>query len=148
MGDLIFAERPILVVPALIKIQVKVPRSYTQDQIIQAQFFEWERVLEKAFTRVTPERQAAYKALHNSHLHDGSGPLLGVVRTNGFQVGDFHEGSRFFFQAVLSEGVSKTLFLQARVVLVPTAASLIMVLDSITGQFCPSSRSHIYLTRL
>ncbi len=32
--------------------------------------------------RMDPENQEAYKALANSHLQDGSPPLIGIVRTN------------------------------------------------------------------
>lgn len=37
-----------------------------------------------AYERMRPEVKVAYLQLYNSHQHDGSGPLLGVQRTNSF----------------------------------------------------------------
>ncbi len=30
-------------------------------------------------------------ALHNSHTQDGSGPLMGVIRTNGYGLAGLHD---------------------------------------------------------
>ena len=34
-----------------------------------------------------PARLEQYKALANCHKNDGSGPIVGIQRTNGFRVG-------------------------------------------------------------
>jgi hypothetical protein len=42
------------------------------------------------------EKRKAFKELQNSHTEDSSGPLLGVIRTNGFGVlGEEHRQRRF-----------------------------------------------------
>ena len=33
-----------------------------------------------------PEAKEEFMSLANSHKHDGSGPILGVIRTNGFRI--------------------------------------------------------------
>jgi hypothetical protein len=84
MGDLIFAERPIIVVPAFSPARLNIPANFTEPMAFQAILYEQEQNIEQCFARVEPDQKAAFLALHNSHLHDGSGPLLGRVRTNGF----------------------------------------------------------------
>ena len=49
-------------------------------------YFKQEQHLELVFNRMDEDRKEAYMALANSHKEDGSGPLLGVQRTNGFGV--------------------------------------------------------------
>jgi len=39
-----------------------------------------------------PERRAKLMALTNSHLEDGSGPIHGIVRTNGYAVENLWDG--------------------------------------------------------
>ena len=39
------------------------------------------------FSRMPPVRSMLYTKLCNSHETDGSGPLTGIWRTNGFDVG-------------------------------------------------------------
>ena len=45
-----------------------------------------ERCMEEMCKRMDSKTLKAYKSLHNSHTTDGSGPLLGIRRTNGFDV--------------------------------------------------------------
>ena len=44
-------------------------------------------MLEVAVARMTPVNRNAFMELANSHRDDGSGPILGMIRTNGFWVG-------------------------------------------------------------
>lgn len=86
MGDLIFAERPIVIVPAGPRLTMSWDEDATAEEVKQKMLVEWEKVLQACFNRVPPELQKAWGELHNSHTQDGSGPLLGVIRTNGFGV--------------------------------------------------------------
>ncbi|KAJ7641076.1 hypothetical protein FB45DRAFT_352501 [Roridomyces roridus] len=64
-GELIFSERPLLI-------------QYSLNQI--------EEILAVGVGRMSDEDKAAYMALKNSHLEDGSGPLTGIWRTNGLGI--------------------------------------------------------------
>lgn len=88
IGDLIVAERPLMVTPRGLRLPTSIgfPADFTAEQRRQAAIFEWEKLLQASFDRMEPENQAAFMALANSHLEDGSGPVLGVIRTNGFEV--------------------------------------------------------------
>jgi hypothetical protein len=86
MGDLIISERPLLVTCRGASPHVDVPDGTPMMQRIQAMIVQWEKVLECAFGRMSEESQAAFKALANSHTEDGSGPILGAIRTNGFGI--------------------------------------------------------------
>ena len=88
-GELVLAERPLLMQPA---VSTYTPRGgaevdeYTFEQHISILRHEQEMSLEVAVGRMSARNQVAYKALENAHTEDGSGPLLGVVRTNGFGI--------------------------------------------------------------
>jgi hypothetical protein len=92
MGDLILAERPLIVLP----------KSPYLSPFVEAEEFDWEKFIQPCFERLTPERQAAYRALANSHTRDGSEPLLGIVRTNGFGI-PLQEGFSNTYTGVYNE---------------------------------------------
>jgi hypothetical protein len=54
--------------------------------------FEREQQLEVAVGRIDPDTKVRLMALMNSHLEDGSGPISGIVRTNGYGVDTFWDG--------------------------------------------------------
>ncbi|EMD31248.1 hypothetical protein CERSUDRAFT_60339 [Gelatoporia subvermispora B] len=82
-GDLIFAERPLLLGPgAWTYVLERDPGTDRMDML----FREWEEYMKVAVDRMDPAKQAAYRALSNAHLDDGSLPLVGILRTNGFSV--------------------------------------------------------------
>jgi hypothetical protein len=83
IGDLILAERPLLFIPRVAHRQVQSQQTLNYDETI-----------EPCFQRLTADNRAAYGELSNSHTSDGSGPLLGVARTNGCGV-ELREGSRY-----------------------------------------------------
>ena len=78
IGDLILAERPLIVIPRL-------ACPATQGQA-ETRYLSLDNYIEPCFEKLTPEDQAAYHELSNSHTSDGSGPLLGILRTNGYGV--------------------------------------------------------------
>ncbi|KAF4577219.1 hypothetical protein EYR36_005206 [Pleurotus pulmonarius] len=89
-GDLIVAERPLLVAPRLLRTlgSVVFHDNATKEQQEAAKSFETEKTIRYAYDRMRPEDQAAYMKLHNAHLHDGSGPLFGIMRTNRYALFD------------------------------------------------------------
>ncbi|KAF7295988.1 Aldehyde dehydrogenase [Mycena kentingensis (nom. inval.)] len=80
-GDAILVERPLLVTPAA--YPAKYPSHYTMAQYVQHMLNEFERGVERTMEKMEPKHKEAFMALHNSHTEDGSGPLVGRVRTNG-----------------------------------------------------------------
>jgi hypothetical protein len=88
-GQLLIAERPLLITPAAHTYKIRGGdwvHDYTYEDHIKIMLFEREQLLELAFNRMDEDRKDAYMALANSHKEDGSGPLLGVQRTNGFGI--------------------------------------------------------------
>ncbi|EDQ99659.1 uncharacterized protein LACBIDRAFT_334800 [Laccaria bicolor S238N-H82] len=83
-GDLIVAERPLLISKR--GIEMTRSKGLTQAEMIQVSMQEWEERLGVALKRMTDENRKAFMALANSHTEDGSGPILGIIRTNGYKV--------------------------------------------------------------
>ena len=87
LGELIIRERPLLVMPVGLPIPT-VPAHYTSVQTLSVAMYEWEKnFLEIALSKMTAGNQKAYMDLANDHTEDGSGPLLGIARTNGYGIG-------------------------------------------------------------
>ncbi|KAJ7236038.1 hypothetical protein C8J57DRAFT_1479364 [Mycena rebaudengoi] len=84
MGDLILSERPLFV--GARGVPVDHPPDLTREQYYQYVLNDLEKVYKYAVDRMDPEPKAAFMALANSHKEDGSGPLVGIVRTNGVGV--------------------------------------------------------------
>ncbi|KAF9262216.1 SET domain-containing protein [Marasmius fiardii PR-910] len=109
-GDLIFSERAIMILSQKTPYQVgSIPSHFTTAQIQQAALAQKEKFVEAVFERLQEENKAAFMALHNSHKQDGSGPLMGVVRTNGFGIDlyddDDNEGEKQFpYVGIWNEG--------------------------------------------
>ncbi|KAJ7641074.1 hypothetical protein FB45DRAFT_899388 [Roridomyces roridus] len=82
--ELIFSERPLLVAAQL--LSTRVPSHFTREQQLQYSLDQLEKTLAFAVDRMSDEDKAAYMALKNSHLEDGSGPLVGIMRTNGLGI--------------------------------------------------------------
>ncbi len=90
MGDLIADERPLMVVP-LAPVGLAAPpilQGMTKEEVNQAILDHSEGIMRPIFERMHEENHKGFMELHNSHLHDGSGPTLGVIRTNGYGLGD------------------------------------------------------------
>ncbi|EDQ99660.1 uncharacterized protein LACBIDRAFT_316178 [Laccaria bicolor S238N-H82] len=92
-GDLIIAERPLLISPRSFGMAVgSGMEGLTQAEIIQVNVKEWEERLGVAVKRMTDENRKAFMALANSHTQDGSGRILGIIRTNGYKVPGLYDG--------------------------------------------------------
>ncbi|KAJ7221361.1 hypothetical protein GGX14DRAFT_429485 [Mycena pura] len=105
-GDHILAERPLFVTVRGIPLQC--PPSFTREQYHQHAMNEFERCLEFSVKqRMRPEDSEAFMALKNSHKEDGSGPIVGIVRTNGLRLPglrpDLKEDSKFQYTAVCKD---------------------------------------------
>jgi hypothetical protein len=87
-GTLIFAERPLVVAP----LAITVTPNHSSQQKNEAALLEYDRVLEEAVSRLPPEAQADFRTLHNSFTGDGSGPLLGIVKTNNYSILGLDDG--------------------------------------------------------
>ncbi|KAF9532840.1 hypothetical protein CPB83DRAFT_846461 [Crepidotus variabilis] len=95
-GDLIFCERPLLVVPSVLPgILIKRPDNvkFTPQQEARAYMMEFELLLSTVFKRMGEGDQAAYRSLGNCHQYgeDGVGPLYGIFRTNAFNLDEFQD---------------------------------------------------------
>ncbi len=89
MGDLIVDERPLMVVslsPNGVPV-IRMKEGLTPEEKHQYLLYQSEGVVYSVFVRMSEESKV-FRGLHNSHLHDGTGPLLGVVRTNGYGLED------------------------------------------------------------
>lgn len=95
IGELILAERPLLIAPRAMDYvsgEIAGIRNYTPAQLAQIQLFEAERVLQTAVRRMDNEGRRAYMSLANAHKEDGSGPCLGILRTNVYAIGGIVDG--------------------------------------------------------
>ncbi|KZV74933.1 SET domain-containing protein [Peniophora sp. CONT] len=84
-GDLIVAERPLIVKP--IWSIGSGAKNLSTEQQLRGMYVDMEKSLELICSRMSPEGLKQYTSLYNSHKTDGSGPLSGIGRTNGFDVG-------------------------------------------------------------
>ncbi|KAF8146859.1 hypothetical protein K438DRAFT_1626949 [Mycena galopus ATCC 62051] len=82
-GDVILSERPLTIAPIAMISDIRFMKELTAQEKYLASIYEWEQTLKLMFDRLHPDYQAAFMALANSHKHDGSGPILSVIRTNG-----------------------------------------------------------------
>ncbi|KAL1686709.1 hypothetical protein GGG16DRAFT_117637 [Schizophyllum commune] len=89
-GELIIAERPLLVVPIAVPSVENIPAYFSMEQVVQARLAEWEKALDILVGRMLPDRREAFMKLANSHTTDGSGPILGRIRTNGIAASGLH----------------------------------------------------------
>ncbi|KAF7295981.1 Aldehyde dehydrogenase [Mycena kentingensis (nom. inval.)] len=76
-GELIMDERPLLV---SIRGLPSIPATMSPAEHLSG----FEKYLEDVLQRMRPADREAFMSLHNSHLTDGSGPIGGRIRTNGF----------------------------------------------------------------
>ncbi|KAK0207347.1 hypothetical protein IW262DRAFT_1282168 [Armillaria fumosa] len=87
MGDLILDERPMMVAPVLSDPHtITFPENFTDDEVLQAARYEYEKTLGFCFRRMPKENQRAFMDLSNCHQRDGSGKLFGIIKTNAYEV--------------------------------------------------------------
>ncbi|KAF8870749.1 hypothetical protein CPB84DRAFT_829058 [Gymnopilus junonius] len=109
MGELIFAERPLLVVPRgnhkvvqmlNLDLDLDLALDLDDEKHKEMVMLEWEKQLEVAVGRMLKKDREAFMELANSHTGeqgDGSGPILGIVRTNGFSMsGKVFDGEKLW----------------------------------------------------
>ncbi|KAJ6497624.1 hypothetical protein C8R45DRAFT_134010 [Mycena sanguinolenta] len=89
-GDLILDERPLFVCAR--GVPIAVPPIFTPAQVGQYQLQKLEEYCEIAINRMRPEAKNAFMALWNCHKEDGSGPIMGIVRTNGLSLQGLRPG--------------------------------------------------------
>nr|GAT49083.1 predicted protein [Mycena chlorophos] len=89
-GEIILTERPLLIIPAF--VDCPVPESFTQEQKMQHVFDEWERFAQPSVERMTEWRRRVFFELYNGDRESGSGPIMGVVQTNGIGLRDLQPG--------------------------------------------------------
>ncbi|KAJ7647746.1 hypothetical protein FB45DRAFT_1052173 [Roridomyces roridus] len=89
-GELILTERPLLVAPR--GLPTAYPSSFTHEQYLQHSLNELEKAEAIAVERMRPEDRKAFMALSNCHKEDGSGPVVGIVRTNSLALGGLRPG--------------------------------------------------------
>ncbi|KAJ3515322.1 hypothetical protein NLJ89_g1833 [Agrocybe chaxingu] len=95
-GDLILSERPLLVYPiAAVQDtpnQRELLRSPTQNTKSASQMVEYEQLIEVTLERMSDEGCFAFLSLANVHTKDRSRPLLGIIKTNGYEAMGIGDG--------------------------------------------------------
>ncbi|KIM38871.1 hypothetical protein M413DRAFT_75533 [Hebeloma cylindrosporum] len=91
MGEMIFAERPLLVVPSSMTVSgIEVNNDSHKNRVDFTKIIlsQQEKQLEAAVARMDPDRRAKLMALTNSCTGsgDGGGPINGIVSTNAYAV--------------------------------------------------------------
>ncbi|KAF7365517.1 ER lumen protein-retaining receptor [Mycena venus] len=91
MGELILSERPLLITARGVPTGL-IP-GYTREMFLQHSLAELEKCVAIAVNRMRPENKAAFMALANCHTEDGSGPVVGIIRTNGLGIEGLRPGA-------------------------------------------------------
>ncbi|KAJ6466295.1 hypothetical protein C8R45DRAFT_485048 [Mycena sanguinolenta] len=84
MGDLILCERPLLISPRGVPTDPN--PNFTDEMFVQYSMNMYEKCAAMAVDRMRPKDKAAFMALTNCHTEDGSGPCVGIIRTNGLGI--------------------------------------------------------------
>ena len=92
MGELIFAERPLLVCPTIVPMHGRYRRNWTSEDVLKVAIFEWEKTLQFVVGRMNETDQKEFLGLANNHKEDGSGQLVGIIRTNGYGISYLGDG--------------------------------------------------------
>jgi hypothetical protein len=91
LGEIIFAERPLLVLPRVLVPTANVDLSaHSKAESTKILMFQREQQLEIAVGRMEPGRRAEFMALVNRRPEDGR--LNGIVNTNGYEVDNLWNG--------------------------------------------------------
>ncbi|KAF9065431.1 hypothetical protein BDP27DRAFT_59429 [Rhodocollybia butyracea] len=86
MGDLVFSERPVLIVPASIRIGEIFVEHLSHEEQNRLVMKHWLETLETVFHRVSKKDQEAFWKLRDIWQKDGKKSIHGIVQTNGFKV--------------------------------------------------------------
>ena len=90
-GELLFAERPLVMNPAHCESYFCAVDGYTLEDHLKLTSIEEEQRLEQALERMDDDKKDAYMALANSVQNDG--PLSSIQETNAFGI-DLNELTR------------------------------------------------------
>ncbi|KAJ7188725.1 hypothetical protein C8R46DRAFT_1205863 [Mycena filopes] len=90
LGDLVINERPLFVCARGVPVQAFAHLSHAQ--YLQHAMDQLEKYCEVGIQRMRPEDKESFMALVNSHKEDGSGPIVGRVRTNGLWLAGLRPG--------------------------------------------------------
>ncbi|KAJ3813949.1 hypothetical protein F5876DRAFT_34045, partial [Lentinula aff. lateritia] len=89
MGDLILSERPVLIVPAMMRVGEIFNELLSQlDNHDKATVVrnQWQESLETVFGRLSKEDQEKFWALRDIHQRNREKSIDGIVKTNGFAI--------------------------------------------------------------
>ncbi|KAF9004306.1 hypothetical protein BDQ17DRAFT_457268 [Cyathus striatus] len=88
MGDLIFCERPLLLKETGIysESNLNFPDHISAENRRRALLSQMEWITEPSIWRMSIDDQQRFMNLADCHSSDGSGPIIGRLRTNGYQV--------------------------------------------------------------
>ncbi|TFK96473.1 hypothetical protein BDV98DRAFT_575992 [Pterulicium gracile] len=93
-GQLVLAERPLVICPLVLPSQEYIksmPDHFTIEDYLIAALQGNERFMEVSFSTMPAEKKPAFLALHSAHTADGSGPIVGRLRTNTFGIHELME---------------------------------------------------------
>ncbi|KAF9546664.1 hypothetical protein CPC08DRAFT_769613 [Agrocybe pediades] len=92
VGELIFAERPLLMVPRGLRVKdledSMIMTRYGGEQITE----KWDKTLDVAVRRMSLDDREAFLSLTNVYEGIGAGRLLGIIRTNGYPIRNLIDG--------------------------------------------------------
>jgi len=113
VGELILAERPLFVGPRVLRLanHAEMTRKYGAHKANLISMAEWEKLLMLAASGMTPENLDAFSKLTTTHKieDDGTGPILGIMRTNAFGLYELYDGDELAADiSNLHVGVVKT----------------------------------------
>ncbi|GJJ09918.1 hypothetical protein Clacol_004142 [Clathrus columnatus] len=99
MGEIILSERPLIVVPETIDATLRQFGGSENEEARLGLMAEWERPLQNCINMMDEQDRQELLKLRNAYQNDGSGPYLGIIRTNGYEVkplkfkeGDLEDG--------------------------------------------------------
>ncbi|KAF8917092.1 hypothetical protein CPB85DRAFT_1431704 [Mucidula mucida] len=90
-GDLILSERALLIAPAEMRYTTEGVEKLKGTKRMRGVLRGAEKQLETLLRRMDRQDQTKYLSLANVHKKDGSGPLLGILRTNGYCIDGLRE---------------------------------------------------------
>lgn len=86
MGEIILSERPLIIVPDTIDATLKQFGGSADEETRLGLMREWERALGNCIDMMDEKNRQELLKLRNAYEGDGSGPYLGIIRTNGYEV--------------------------------------------------------------
>lgn len=104
-GDLILSERALIIAPAAMPCTYKTA-GLSADEEKRVILHSSDKCLQNLADRMDADEKNAYMSLYNDHKLDGSGPLLGIMRTNGYCIDHLREEGGPLFTLSISSATS------------------------------------------